>query len=499
MNNNNTKQDLNAHLFRPKRLYITSEDVNDYDDAGSCRFILAEPIIPAEGFKLVYGLASFGYSATANNISTRQKNNMLCFKLTYLPPEFIYVPSASGGNMVLNEDRTEKICYQKLIIPDGNYGTLDELFSVLNNKHYNQIKSSIKKNIVVEPTTEQSKESPEESWDSPNDISFEIHFGTTTSGFSIGLALGQYQEINNDYYVHGSHYQAYEVNNIPLKLEIIPGDDTTLGLYKLLFTNKEVSIDKACNITTALPIQSENPPQSIRFDLFVNLSYQVELIDPPDRIDPNEGFHYFVLTADQKRATYFDETIQDPFDGTHDTLENACLSNIFLQYRDVPFQSYYPPRLFPLYVEVTTNLETQNLTIDGFFSNLLCRHFPIGADQGATSFFQQWDTPVMHYARSARNVIDSIKVDFNSEKQMWVFFNLTFFLEIVFYEVAEEEELPQFTNEPFEVPGDDAMTAQLQQFSKSFSNPFPIHNRSEVSGNLKLGSLRSSSHKRSRK
>jgi hypothetical protein len=167
-------------------------------------------------------------------------------------------------------------------------------------------------------------------------------------------------------------------------------------------------------------------------------------------------------------------------------------------YLDVPFKSFYPPRLFPLYIEISTNLETQNLTIDGYNTNLLCRHFPLGADQGALSFFQSWDNPVMHPARSSRHTIDGLKIDFLSENDKWSFFNLTFFLEIVFYEMAEEEELPQFDNQLFQIPAEDAMTSTLQQYSSSFSNPFPVHSNRQNSGVLRVGSSRSSTLKRQR-
>lgn len=500
MNNNQSKSDLSHQLFRPKRLYITSEDVSDFDDAGSCRFILKEPIIPAEGFKLVYGLSSFGYAATAYNISSVQKNNMLCFKITYLTPAYKINPDGSYVSQI----REEKICFQKIVVPDGYYGTLDELFTVLNSIQVTQIKSGIKVDVRKGSVTDSSKLSsiPTDNLDTSNDVPFLIVWSTTVYGFNIQIALRDEPEIFNDYprtTLTGTvHTQAYVMNNIPTILSIVPGDEDCQNLYKILFTNENDKPNQQLNIRTDLAITGPNPPPSIDFYLNCPLQYDAYLENPPDYINPNEDFQYFSMAGSQDKATLAKQFVDDPYDGTHSSENSIATNNIFLINSNVPFKSYYPPRLYPLYVEVSSNLETQNLTVNGYASNLLCRHFPIGADQGALTFFQSWDEPVMHHARSSRHIVDGVKINFSSEKDKWSFFNLTFFLEIVFYEVVEEEELPQFSDEVFQIPTDDAMTTQLQQYSKSFSNPFPIHASRENSGILRLGSSRSSSLKRQR-
>jgi hypothetical protein len=334
-----------------------------------------------------------------------------------------------------------------------------------------------------------------------NDVPFVITYVKTNFGFAIDVKIRNDVEIRNDYYyVNGTqpiHAQAYQVNNIPQTLEIIPGDSTTQNLFDLLFTNENDLPNKTCNITTALNVVGNNPPTSIVFNLTCPLSYNASVSsNPPDYVDPNVDFIYFVLCSDQNKALLARNFVKDPFDGSHNVVSTAAETNIFLMYANVPFQSYYAPRLFPLYVEVSTNLETENLTVDGYSASLLTRHFPLGADQGATSFFQTWDAPVMHHARSARHTIDGIRIKFESEKDKWSFFNLTFFLDIVFYETPEEEELPQFENQLFQIPTDDTMTSQLQQYSSSFSNPFPIQSSKQNSGILRVGSSRSGTLKR---
>lgn len=493
MNKTLTKSDLNNQLFRPKRLYITSEDVSDYDDAGMCRFILKEPIIPAEGFKLVYGLASFGYAATAYNISTAQKNNMLCFKLRYRTPAYVRNGTNTGW---VPATQQELDCYQNIVIPDGYYPTLDQLFSVLRNPELVQVKSGIKQDVLIQDEYQnKTSDTPQWQLNNPNDLPFIMTWRVTEFGFSLNISLADVY-IKNSYTYGAAPLQAYQVNIIPLTLSIIPGGENTYRLYNLLFTNKNEKLAKTVNINTSLPINTVNPPESIDFVLNCPLSYEPGATTPEPTCNPVDDFAFFVLTGDQSRHILGTPFIQNPFDGTHAVIDQPATINTFLIYQNVPFQSYYPPLLAPLYVEVSTNLETQNLTVDGYFANLLVRNFPLNADTGALSFFQMWDNPVMHHARSARNSVDSIKIDFTSENDKWSFFNLSFFIELVFYEVAEEDELPQFSDEIFQIPQDDAMTSQLQQFSKSFSDPFPVHAGNTISGNLHVGSLRSNSHKR---
>lgn len=499
MSNNQTTQDLKHELYRPKRLYITSEDVSDFDDAGSCRFILKEPIVPAEGFKLVYGLHSFGYVATAYNISTVQKNNMLCFMLEYYTPQKQFTNGAW-----INSTPIQKRCYQKLVIPDGYYGTLSQLFSVMNNLQLTHIKSGLLKDVtktsVTDPNSFNTMPSERFTLSDVNEIPFIILWSETEYGFQIDLSLPDDVEILNDYYnfTDASHIQAFEANIQLGALAIIPGDSDTQNLYNLLFTNQNDKENKGINITTAIPLNNVNPPPLIIFQINCPLSYDEGSTNPVDTVSPMDDFKYFVLTDDQSRQALGKLLAENPFDGSHETIESAAVTNTFILYANVPFKSFYPPRLYPLYVELATNLETQNLTVDGYFANLLCRSFPVNADQGAASFFQQWDQPVMHHARSSRNAFDSIKIDFKSESDKWSFFNLTFFIELVFYETAEEEEMPQYQEQFFQVPEADPMTTQLQQFSKSFSNPFPVHPANQNSGNLRVGSLRSKRQKSTR-
>lgn len=490
MSNNLNKTDLANTMFRPKRLYLTSEDVKDFDDSGSCRFTLKESIIAEEGFRLAYGLKSFGYNATANSISRRLKNNKLYFEITYQEPAFIYTTQWIA-NPRANEQLTQPM---ELIVPDGFYPTLDSLFEALNDTSLNLIPSGVKVDVLN--TSSRSNQILLHS----NNVPLLLTWKETAYGYSVAVALQTLdsEPIKNDYTNTSvnphTHLQAYQVNYRPIQLKLLPHDDDHEGLYNLLFFNECAAVDTPANMPSSAPYTGQNPPSNVTLFMATTLSYDSNATgNPVDFVDVSEGFTY-----------------QWGFNGSDDPLLNTYLSpylprpnSIFncqtYGYKNLPLHILYKPRLYPIYIEVDTSLETQNLTVDGYATNLFFRHFPLGADLGAKSFFQDWDQPVIHHMQSARNHIDSIKIDIISESDKWDFFNMTFFLEIVFYEILDEEELPTFQDTPFEIPSEDAMTTSLQQYSNNFHNPFPVKTTPGERGTLHLGSTRNGELKRRRR
>ncbi len=486
-----TKNEIADKMIRPKRLYLTSEDVQDFDDASSCRYTLREPIMADEGFRLVYGLASFGYAATANTISTRQENNKLHLILSYSQPEYII---DGGHTFVANPSEGDiETVHMEYVIPDGFYPTLSDLFDVMNDLQVNYIPSGIQYDVMLDLFARNNRLL--QSADTPNETALKLLWTETEYGFSVSVSLanGSVTEIKNRY-VHGANFlQAYQVNPVLRSLEILPFDQATTNLYYLLFKNDNSSKNKPANVPSSLVYEGPNPPPSVFLSMTAPLSYVANLATPPNFIDPNVGFTYHWSFGGLN-----DPLIQFPRETFPSLNSSSTFSCQTIGYLNLPLQIWYQPRLFPLYVEVDTSLETQNLTVDGYASNLFFRHFPLGSDQGAKSFFQAWDQPIMHHMRSSRHQIDSIKIDFISESNKWEFFNMAFFLEILFYETPDEEELPSFADEPFQIPTDDAMTSSLQQYSNHFNNPFPIHTRKNESGILRLSSSRSSELKRRR-
>lgn len=488
MSNNLTKSDLANSMFRPKRLYLTSEDVQDFDDSGSCRYTLRESIIAEEGFRLVYGLKSFGYMATANSISTRLKNNRLYLELVTMAPDYIY--NATLLAFEVNPDAGTLITQpMEIIVPDGFYPTLADLFSVMNDVQVNLLPSGVKIDVTV------NDDRATQTMTEPNDVPLRLVFSETRYGYSVQVALKAVSEepIRNDYLYFGNHYQAQQVNYRPTELRIYPQDEDHMGLYNLLFYNESATANTPANVPSSASINGPNPPNVVVLYMNANLGYDIATTaNPIDTIDPNLDFVFqwgFNGTQDPLLTSYPPEKTPIP------TITYSCQT---FGYKNLPLQIWYKPRLYPIYIEIDTSLETQNLTVDGYASNLFFRHFPVGADVGAKSFFQSWDQPVYHHMRSARNHIDSIKVDFISESDKWEFFNMTFFIEIVFYEVPDEEELPTYEDTPFEIPGQDAMTSSLQQYSNNFHNPYPIKANSGQKGVVRIGSARSGELKRRR-
>lgn len=488
MSNSLTKQELSNTMIRPKRLYLSSEDVQDFDDSASCRYTLRESICAEEGFRLVYGLKSFGYMATANSISTRQKNNKLYFELTLKVPEYLwnsttltFSPNPEFGQSVVQP--------MEIIVPDGFYPTLTDLFVVLNNAEINFIPSGIKVDVRI--NTDRSLQ----SITAPNDVPLRLLWAETNYGYTVtpGIQTITSDNIINDYIDNGVHYQAYQVNYNPVQLTFKEHDEEYMGLYQLLFYNECARSNTPANMPSSVPLEGPNPPSSVV--LFMNdpLYYQPGLTNPEDEINPNDQLTYSwgFNGGDDPLLTEYPET-KTP----NPTEIFNCAT---FGYKNLPLQIWYKPRLYPIFIEIDTSLETQNLTVDGYATNLFFRHFPLGADVGAKSFFQEWDQPVYHHMRSSRNHIDSIKIDFSSESNKWEFFNMTFFLEIVFYEVPDEEELPSFEDTPFQIPSQDAMTSSLEQYSNNFHNPFPIKSESGHRGTLRLGSSRSGELKKRRR
>lgn len=483
MSNPTTKHDLTNSIIRPKRLYLTSEDIEDFNSSAACRFTLKESISAEEGFRLVYGLKSFGYIATANNISERQENNRLHFQLAYWPPLY----HIQGGLIVENPESGDmKVQDYEIIIPDGFYPTLDDLFRVMNDPKINMIPSGVK--VLVDDDTPRIGQ----TISAPNDIPLLIVWSVEQYGYSVTMQLGLDQEIYNDYSEGGGHYQAYEMNPRLIYLDIIPGGEKSQNLYKILFTNENSQRDVPANIPASLPFRGPNPPGRVRLFMNFPFSYQEDLTNPADFIDPMFGATFSWKFNGIDDALNTDQFLRPP--ETTSTYE--CYS---FGYSNLPLQIWYAPRLFPLYIEISSSLETQNLTVDGYASNLLLRHFPMGSENGAKSFFQSWDQPLFHHMRSARNQIDGIKLEFNSESNKWDFYNLNFFIEFMIYEIPDDDELPTFDDSTFAVPTEDAMTASLQQYSNKFHDPFPIHSSGSQSGVLRLGSSRSGELKKRRR
>jgi hypothetical protein len=475
-----TKNDLADKLFRPRRLYITSEDVKDYGDAGVCKVTLQEAIVPTEGFKLAYGVKSFGYQASATTISKRQRNNALMFRLSYDTPAYTY----DGENFVATAVESKTSIF-KIYIPDGFYATLDDLFTILNDIDLFRIPSMILKNVLDDGSSRRTQLAND-----PNMVCIYLFWSKTNYGFKIDARLGfddDESTVLNDY---PGTLVAKQVNYTPKRLDIVPGDNETENLYNLLFSNTSAAEDTPPNIPS-YETGSGNPPDIVSLVVYsCNMSFGTTSTN----VNVDDDFEWYWSCQLQAEDEEFDTELREYEDYTSNDIGILDTKG----YNNSPLKIYFSPRLFPIYVDVATSLETANLTIQGSASNLLLRHFPVGADRGSQSYFQAWDQPVIHHTQSARNTIDAITVEISSENDIWNFFNLIFYLEIVFYEVAEEEELPTYASDMFEVPTDDPMTSELQAYNRSFTNPFPIHSTGTSHGTLKVGSSRSGYHKRRR-
>jgi hypothetical protein len=127
MNNNQVSVSELDKMVRPKSIYVTSDLLPFDADASTATYGLQEPIMAQDGFDLVFGVRSFGFNASATNISYRQRNNTLLFEITYFPP--IYVYTGDGFNLNPSRNTIESKTF-KIIYPDGLY-TIEELFYII--------------------------------------------------------------------------------------------------------------------------------------------------------------------------------------------------------------------------------------------------------------------------------------------------------------------------------------------------------------------------------
>lgn len=455
-----------SRMTRPRRLYLTSEQVRDFTDASSCVYSMKEIIRSEEGFNLAYGVKSFGYTASAHNISSRQQNNVLKIRYTYAPARLISVYNETAeSNIWIENPDTEDVTKEYLIyINDGLYSTHDELYSELSSLLNYFIPSGILADV------ESPRNLEEENILLPNIVPIRLDFVSSNNGYTLSPFLGINGQVINNVYIDPIHsesaYQAYQVNVQPKTLEILPHESAP-ALYNLLFFNDAFTETHPPQCPSFIsPASLHNPPPSIVFTLQNYLSFipptSGNLTDPVpvvtlselQTISPQDSLKYKIFSsADSDLAEQV----------------NAEVPTIPSTMWNYPFRSFFIPRINPMYLDVKSNLETLNLTDTGTMNGILIRHFITGADAGVQDYYQTWDTPVWH--TTMRQTIDSISLNFSSESDLWDFFNMTFFLELVLFEYPEAEEIASYFDQQFVLPTNDPMTAQLDSLIG------PVHNR----------------------
>jgi len=439
-------------MIRPKLLFLSTEDVEEYSDASKVTITLRDPVIAEDGFKLVYGIRSFGYNTNVMNISQRQGNNVFDIAVTYLTPSKIY-----QGESVqpLTQTPTYETTVYSIYIPDDNYSTLEILFKEINAQIENSIYSGWLRDFAA------SDQKPD------NRVPFKIIFSQINNNRMLISIRAQDLVVQGGYIFGSTEIRAYEFASKITSISIQPTPEKE-NLYELLFTNvTSFSFTKPICVPSFSSLQGLNPPTAIVFN-----------------IDPTKYGTYNPLTF-----TSFDTDVWSSIEwdlleigNEHilDTAKKIHPLQIYSTgygiakrvYKSLDYLSYALPSIYPFYLDISTTLENSNLTTEGLSRNLLTRQFIVGSKDGNSSFFQAWDTPIYYILDSRR--ISTMEIKFDSQKNKWNFFNLEFTLEIVVFEVEDEASPADFVEPSFVLPAEDSFTSTLSQYSSSIQNPHPI-------------------------
>jgi len=420
-------------MIRPRILYVTTEKVVDAFDSSSCRINLPDSIYPEDGFTLVAGLRSFGFEASAWNISEEQRNNRIRLNLTYTPAEILQsgYPNPQTAPILVEKD---------IIIPDGLYQSLEELFEVLSGStgtFYTLLTGYYKDPWV----------SLENQTDLNKMILLPIKWKVESYGFSIGLETTSEQVSSKYKALNDQEYGATQIFPRLVKIIISPTPSSP-QLFNLLFTNNVQESSPSIPVSDRHKLGSQNPPGAIQFTLS-NFS--------PDIFQKSFYRPYGTYTYDLEE-----------FGNSYLDTANGLYQMSSLPFSNMPWKSFSTPRLSPLYLDISCQgLPTMNLTGDGLAGNILHRQFLPGSNLGLEGIYQEFNQPIW-YRLENRDQITQLIFDFKTESNKWRFYNMNFYLEIVFFEVEEEKAYMDTFNPP---SNPDQLTDFVQQYSRNAGNP----------------------------
>lgn len=450
MNHPSSNVSAASSMIRPKLLFLSTEDVRPYEDASKVTISLRDQIMAEDGFKLVYGIRSFGYNTNVMNISQRQKNNEIDVELTYLTHELEYQGATTDPTPVASTTTSQ---IYTIRLSDDNYGTVNNLFFALNN----ELARILWSGWLVD------EEKPKNYF---NLTPFIIQFSVENEN-RMYISL-EYNDISviGGYTIHGSNYSAWQFNDKITKIRIQPTPSNP-GLFNLLFTNTN-STDP--NRPVCLPTfklgEGQNPCTAVEFtiDPSTYATYQTET----DGLKEEE----FTTEIVNVWSTVFWNLKEIGNEEFLDTAAGIYPIDNYFTVQNTPYIGYQVPDIHPIYLDISSTLENSNLTTEGLSKNLLTRQFVVGAQNGNNSYYEKWETPV-YYILDSR-YISSIELQFKSQQNKWNFFNLEFVLELIIFEVEEESHVTDFVEPTFVMPSDDPLTAQLGRYSSSIQNPYPL-------------------------
>lgn len=454
---NNSKA---TEMIRPRWIYLSSDDVPDFGDVSNYNYSLRDPVFAQDGCTLAFGVTEIGFNATATNISRKQENNSLNIKITWKMPRYEVIsrgtgeaeskPTVKDNGANYNQSKTEEFTIR---FPEGLYSTLDDLFTMMSNPSNYYLPTKMVTNIEIPDNKD---------YNNPTDIPLILRWQETDGGFSVspffpsGIYLIDNEVVTSVLGGGGKILNAIEYTPLITEICILPDPDAP-NLYNLLFYNDSAnSLNHPPNVplyeTSA--VGNTNPPDSIKF---TNITFtEFQNVDDPS-IDPFAKVNYYATSSPEEDIA---KKLEAKFNTGRFNLNNY------------PFRCYFKPTLNPLYIDVISNMETQNVTTQGYLSGLIKRMFVLGGQNGSTSFHQRYENPTWNLMSNTQ--INSISISFQSEGEKWNFFNQSFFMELTVFEVEEavKEDLNQVEEvKPFSIEPDDGLTPYFADYRKNQLRP----------------------------
>lgn len=506
-NNLNLSTEI-QRMIRPRRIYLSSDIVSDFFSSSEASYILQENIRAEEGFNLAFGVASLGFNSTVFNISESLGNNKIDIKLYYhsaaliVDPDsedpdldgnyhYVYNPEVwsplAGNSDVFVFNDNEKFIIFTITLPDGFYPTLQSIFDYLNNTSNYSLNSQIYYNI------HKKIDNYDNYVEYTDYIPIRLFFEETTVGYTISCELGSEKSENNikNFYQDSEKisgytvgYDAYHLNNRPFKLEILPHQISSNQynpiLYNLLFTNDTSTKNKSAQAPSFISDTGlDNPPLSIIFDIRkITFNSNLSIDNPSSSIKIAFKEDEFIIPDNYLIFKAYSKNQEELLKDIH-KISTTTVPSIYFRF---PFTSYFKPRINPFFIDVNSDLQTNNMTDFGSNRNILIRQFIPGNGLGVTDFFKSWDQPVWHTTLSQN--INAIRINFESESNKWNFYNLTFLLELIFFEYPESNEMSSYATEQFVLPTEDPLTSQLNMYLGPSNNPLQINSHEKREGNF---------------
>lgn len=444
MSSNNLPSFNTNELIRPRSVYISTDDVLDFSDASSFKINLQEQITAEEGFDLVWGLRSVGANMTAYNISSRLGNNTFIIRGTYIESAYVYNPALDAfeanltGGTIVNRDIT-------VVIPDGLYNSLDALFDMLSNS--NEINYFIDSGYLVDVR--------EETNDFLNRVPINLLWKKTSGGFTIEPQSNTISILNHYLSHDGSHLNANQVCDRLTKISLLP-DPAHPKFWYQMFKNTEATLpDIPPSSLSQFQYIGLNPPNGISFTL--------QPTEPPPHAPPVfvEQWIPFSIVS-YYVAEIGNESFYNNFGGRY--------PNTTLQFFNLPYRSYFTPIFHPLFVDFCSSLSSKSVTKEGHKKGILIRQFITGGDNGVTSLYNYFNTPVWNIVETP--AVSTISIDLSAEKDLWDFYNMNFVIELIFFEI-ERGSVQHQDSISYSIPPTDVIQESLRHRFQSRYAPQP--------------------------